>query len=43
MQIVYEYSHLNGLEYMQVHRSALLNEIRQVIAQVDAEGWGTKE
>ncbi len=42
MQIVYEYSHLNGLEYMQVHRSALLNEIRQVIAQVDAEACRTK-
>lgn len=42
MHITYTYSHLNGLEYMQVHKPALLDEIRHVVDQVDAEACRTK-
>jgi len=36
MRIVEHYSHLNGLEYLMVHKPALWHEIQQVIANVDA-------
>jgi len=36
MRIVEHYSHLNGLEYLMVHKPALWDEIQQVIANVDA-------
>lgn len=42
MRIVYTYSHLNGLEYLQVHQPALLEEIRTVITRIDAEACRTK-
>lgn len=42
MQIAAKYSHLNGLEYMLVHRSALWNEIIDAITRVDAEACKTK-
>jgi predicted patatin/cPLA2 family phospholipase len=37
MRIVETYSHLNGLEYLLVHREHLWREIQSVIEQVDAE------
>ena len=43
MRIVARYSHLNGDEYMRVHHPALLAEIEDVIASVDAEGCKTKK
>ena len=36
MKIAYEYSHLNGLEYLIVHKKDLLDEIRQAIYSIDA-------
>ena len=36
MRIVEHYSHLNGLEYLMVHKPALWDEIQQVVANVDA-------
>lgn len=39
MKIVYEYSHLNGLEFLIVHKPALLEEIRQAIASIDANNF----
>ncbi len=42
MRIAAQYSHLNGLEYMLVHRSTLWNEIMGVIESVDAEACKTK-
>lgn len=36
MKIKTFYSHLNGLEFIQVHKPHLWKEIRQAIAQVDA-------
>ena len=43
MQIAAKYSHLNGEEYLLVHRPALLDEIISVVAGVDAEDCKTKE
>lgn len=43
MKIAQTYSHLNGLEFMLVHRHALLDEIEQVINSVDASSFMTKE
>lgn len=37
MRIAAEYSHLNGKEFLQVHKPELINEIDGVIASVDAE------
>jgi hypothetical protein len=37
MKIVEKYSHLNGLEYLLVHKPELWNEIENVIKTVDAE------
>ena len=42
MRIVEYYSHLNGLEYLMVHKPYLWDEIQQVIANVDATQFKTK-
>lgn len=42
MRIVEYYSHLNGLEYLMVHKPELWDEIQQVIANVDANKFKTK-
>ena len=42
MRIMEHYSHLNGLEYLMVHKPALWDEIRKVIANVDATQFKTK-
>lgn len=43
MRIVTHYSHLNGLEFLQVHQPALWNEIVQVVEGVNAAACRTKE
>ena len=42
MRIAARYSHLNGEEYMLVHRKALWDEIQEVIEEVDATACKTK-
>ena len=42
MKIAEIYSHLNGLEFLQVHKPALWKEIKNVITAVDAEECKTK-
>jgi hypothetical protein len=42
MKIVEKYSHLNGLEYLLVHRPELWKEIETVVKTVDAEKCKTK-
>ena len=42
MQIKARYSHLNGEEYLLVHRKRLWDEVQNVIAQVDAFACRTK-
>jgi hypothetical protein len=42
VKIAEQYSHLNGLEYLQAHRPQLLREIRKVIASVDADSCKIK-
>ena len=42
MQITATYSHLNGMEYLLVHRPTLWSEILDVIASVDAAACKTK-
>ena len=42
MKIVETYSHLNGLEYLIVHRPGLWKEVQQVIKMVDAKACRTK-
>ncbi len=42
MQIEALYSHLNGKEYLLVHREALWQEIVDVIHEIDAESCKTK-
>jgi hypothetical protein len=42
MKIVQTYSHLNGLEYLLVHKKGLWNEVRQVIQSVDGHACKTK-
>lgn len=42
MRIVETYSHLNGLEYLLVHKPHVWDEIRSVIAHVDARQCKTK-
>jgi len=42
MKIVETYSHLNGLEFLLVHKKSLWTEIRQVIRRVDARKCKTK-
>lgn len=43
MRIVEKYSHLNGEEYLLVHKRTLYNEILHVIDQVNAFDFRTKE
>lgn len=42
MQIEAWYSHLNGEEFLLVHRAELLEEVREVVTEVDAEACKTK-
>jgi hypothetical protein len=42
MKIVETYSHLNGLEYLLVHRPKLWKQVKDVIAEVDAATCKTK-
>ena len=42
MKIAEYYSHLNGLEFIQVHKPRLWTEIRDVVASVDAHKFRTK-
>ena len=42
MKIVKTYSHLNGLEYLLVHKKQLWKEVQEVIRAVDAEACRTK-
>lgn len=42
MKIVETYSHLNGLEFLLVHKPALWKELKSVIASVDAKACKTK-
>jgi hypothetical protein len=42
MKIVEKYSHLNGLEYLLVHKSFLWKEIEYVISKINAEKCKTK-
>lgn len=42
MRIVEHYSHLNGLEYLLVHKSDLWKEIEDVISSADADQCKTK-
>lgn len=42
MRIVETYSHLNGLEYLMVHKPKLWREIKDAIGQVDAHALRTK-
>ena len=42
MQIKARYSHLNGEEYLIVHRKQLWEEVQTVIAEVDAFACRTK-
>ena len=43
MKISEIYSHLNGLEYLLVHKKELWEELQKVISSVDAEKYKTKE
>lgn len=42
MQIAQKYSHLNGEEYLIVHHNELYEEIKAVIANIDADQFRTK-
>ncbi len=42
MRIVTAYSHLNGLEFLQVHKPSLWDEIQSVIGALDAAACRTK-
>lgn len=42
MRLAAHYSHLNGLEFLQVHQPGLWNEIREILAAVDAAKCKTK-
>jgi len=42
MNLIENYSHLNGLEYLLVHKPELWNEILEVIGRVDANRLRTK-
>jgi len=42
MKIVQTYSHLNGLEYLLVHKKKLWSEVRHVIQSVDGTACKTK-
>lgn len=42
MKIIETYSHLNGLEFLMVHKPQLWEEIKKVIAKINAEACKTK-
>ena len=42
MKVVKKYSHLNGEEFLLVHKKELYDEILQAISEVDAEKFKTK-
>ncbi|TGM13634.1 restriction endonuclease [Leptospira selangorensis] len=42
MKIVETYSHLNGLEYLLVHKKKLFKEIEAVVKDIDADKYRTK-
>ncbi|MGH6720166.1 MAG: BglII/BstYI family type II restriction endonuclease [Alphaproteobacteria bacterium] len=42
MRVVAVYSHLNGVEFLRVHRSTLWREIREIVAGVDGQSCRTK-
>ena len=42
MRIVETYSHLNGLEYLMVHKKKLWKELREIVGGVDAKNLRTK-
>ncbi len=42
MKIIEQYSHLNGLEFLLVHKPGLWEEIKAVVLKVDAESCKTK-
>lgn len=42
MKIAQKYSHLNGEEYLIVHHNELYEEIKEVVASIDAEKCRTK-
>jgi hypothetical protein len=42
MRIVETYSHLNGLEFLLVHKPGLWSELKKVLASIDAEACKTK-
>ena len=42
MQVKARYSHLNGEEYLLVHRKQLWEEVQNVIAEVDASACRTR-
>jgi len=42
MKIIEKYSHLNGLEFLMVHKPQLWDEIQKVITSIDAEKCKTK-
>lgn len=42
MKIAEQYSHLNGLEFLLVHKPELWEEILSVVARVDAANCRTK-
>jgi len=42
LKIAKQYSHLNGLEYLLVHKPQLWEEVGAVVAEVDADKWRTK-
>ena len=42
MKIVQTYSHLNGLEYLMVHKKGLWKEVQEVIRGVDGDACKTK-
>ena len=42
MKIIETYSHLNGLEYLLVHRPELWQEVQDVVLRIDAQACRTK-
>ncbi len=42
MRIVEQYSHLNGLEYLLVHKPELWTQIQEIVAEIDAQSCRTK-
>ncbi|MCI0683762.1 MAG: hypothetical protein L0Y71_16785 [Gemmataceae bacterium] len=42
MKVAQTYSHLNGLEYLLVHKSSLWTELNEIIARIDARRCRTK-